>query len=123
MEKFKPYILWTTKIIISILFLLASLGKLSKNESVIDMFRNWGYFDGFYFYIGLMECILAVLLLIPRTSLYAAILLFVLMIGALFTHFIHDPYTEMVRPLVFMALISMIIYFQWDKRLFDFNHR
>ena len=121
MEKFKPYLLWIAKIIISMLFLLASIGKLSKNELVIKMFHDWGYFDGFYFMIGLLEFILAILLLIPKTSLYAAVLLFILMIGALITHLNNDPFVEIIRPIIFMSFLSLIIYLQWDKKLLYFK--
>ena len=112
MDKFKLYLLWTFKIIISILFLLASTGKLAQDEAVIDMFRNWGYFNGFYLIIGILEFSLAILLLFHKTSMYAAIALMVIMIGAMFTHFIHDPIAEVVRPLIFMGVLCAIVYLQ-----------
>ncbi len=119
MNKIKPYLLWALKIVISLLFILASTGKLTANEAVIEMFRNWGFFDGFYLIIGIIEFALAILLLIPRTSLYAALSLFVLMIGALITHLINDPISEIIRPLIFMILLATIIFFQWNKREHD----
>lgn len=121
MEKLKPYLLWFIKIVISILFLLASIGKLTSNESVIDMFREWGYFDGFHIAIGMLELILALLILIPRTSLYAAISLFIIMIGAFFTHLLNDSLIELSRPIVFMLLLSIVIKLQWNWKLFNFK--
>lgn len=107
--------LWFFKVILSILFLLASLGKLTNNEAVIEMFSNWGFFNSFYLIIGVLELSLAILLLIPKTSLYSAISLFVIMIGALITHIIHDPISQIIRPLIFMALLSIVISLQWLK--------
>ena len=115
MKKFKPYLLWIINILISLLFILASIGKLSNNEAVISMFNEWGYFDGFHLIIGFLELSLAILLLIPKTSLYSAILLFGLMIGALVTHLINDPIGEILRPLIFMTFLSIIIYLQRNK--------
>lgn len=115
MKNTKRYLLWFSKIILSILFLLASLGKLTQNESVVEMFSNWGYFDGFYLIIGALELILALLLLIPKTTLFAAISLFVIMIGALVTHIVHDPILQTIRPLIFMSFLAIIIWIQRQK--------
>ena len=115
MKSIRPYMLWISKITLSILFLLASLGKLTQNGAVIDMFTSWGYFDGFYLIIGVLELSFAILLLIPKTSMYSAIALFVIMIGALITHLIHDPIDQIFRPLIFMALLSGVILLQRRK--------
>ena len=119
MKKFKLYSLWISKVIISLLFILASIGKLAKNESVIQMFKEWGYVDGFYFIIGLLELVLAILLLIPKTALYSAILLFILMIGALFTHLTNDPFLEIIRPIIFMIFLAIIILLQREHNNFN----
>jgi len=115
MKNIRPHILWTSKIILSILFLLASLGKLTQNQAVIEMFSDWGYFDGFYLIIGVLELSFAILLLIPKTSIFATIALFVIMVGALITHLIHDPLGQIFRPLIFMALLSVVMFLQWRK--------
>ncbi len=112
MERFKQILFWASKVITSLGFLLASSGKLTQKEAVINMFREWGYFDGFYLLIGILELSLAILVLIPKTSVYAAIGLFAIMIGAMITHLIHDPLAEIIRPLVFMILLGIVIYFQ-----------
>lgn len=49
----------------------------------------------------------AVLILIPKTSFYAAIGLIVIMIGALITHLMHDPIGQIIRPSVFMLLLGI----------------
>ena len=95
--------------------MLASSGKLARNESVIQMFHDWGYFDQFYLIIGILELLAAILLLIPKTSIYAAIFLIILMSGALITHLIHDPLIEMIRPGIFMVFLGLIIYLQRDQ--------
>ena len=117
MNNFKLYSLWSCKVILSVLFLLASSSKLTNHEAVIEMFSNWGFFQGFHWIIGLLELCLAILLLVPKTSLYSAISLFVIMIGALTTHIIHDPIGQIVRPIVFMILLSIVISLQGIKGL------
>jgi len=115
MKRGKRILCWTLKAIVALGFLLASLGKVTQSEPVIEMFRAWGYFDGFYLIIGILELSLAILILIPKTSRYAAIGLFLVMIGALITHLINDPLVEIIRPIVFMMFLAPIIYFQWNK--------
>ncbi len=112
MTKRKRLILWILRILLSIGFLFASSGKLTQNEYVIIMFRDWGYSDGFYMIIGILELVLAIMILIPKSSLYAAIGLMFIMIGAMITHMIHDPLLEIIRPLVFMILLGFSIYLQ-----------
>ncbi len=112
MKRWQPYLFWLSKIVIVLGFLLASSGKLTKNAAVIQMFQDWGYPDGFYYLIGLAELGLAILLLIPKTSLYAAYGLVLIMIGALVTHTLHDPVGEALRPIIFLLFLALIIYLQ-----------
>lgn len=69
------YALWATRIVVSAGFTLASIGKLTTSDSVIQRFNDWGYFDGFYLIIGAVELSFALLLLIPRTSTLSAYVL------------------------------------------------
>ncbi len=116
MKKVKLVLFWKIKILLAAGFTMASLGKLTKNENVINMFQDWGFFDGFYFIIGILELVGAILLLIPKTSLYAAIALFIIMIGAAVTHLVHDPIMNLLRPGIFMLLLFPVIYIQWNQK-------
>lgn len=116
MEKLRSIFLWTLRGIISLGFLLASSGKLFQSEAVINMFQEWGYVNGFYLLIGICELLLAILILVPKTSLYSAIGLIILMTGALGTHLLHDPLLEIIRPLVFMVLLAAVLYLEMKKR-------
>ena len=104
--------LWFSKIIISLGFVLASLGKLTKSEAVIQMFQEWGFFGGFYLIIGVMELLLGVLILVPKATVNAASILFVIMIGAMITHLIHDPIANVLRPIIFMSFLGIVVYLQ-----------
>ena len=103
-------ILWAVRIILSALFLLASLGKVTGNPAIFDMFQDWGYSDWFCTFIGFFELIGAILLLIPKTTYYASIGLIILMIGALITHLIHDPIGQIIRPLVFLVFLGIHLF-------------
>jgi len=115
MKKLKLYANWSLRILVSVGFLFASLGKLLGKETVILMFQKWGYFDGFYFIVGISELVLAILILIPKTAFYSAIGLFIIMIGAFFTHLIHDPILQLLRPSLFMLFLLLIVYLEREK--------
>ncbi len=110
MKKMKLILSWVMRILVSMGFLLASLGKLSNNPEVILMFKNWGYPDGFHFITGVLELILAILLVIPKTLKIAIVGLGLIMIAALITHLLNDPILEIIRPLIFLAFLGGIHY-------------
>jgi len=110
MKKMKLILSWVMRILVSMGFLLASLGKLSNNPEVILMFKNWGYPDGFHFITGVLELILAILLLIPKTLKIAIVGLGLIMIAALITHLLNDQILEIIRPLIFLAFLGGIHY-------------
>ncbi|MEZ5040657.1 MAG: DoxX family protein [Saprospiraceae bacterium] len=109
-KKTRNILLWVSRIIMGVGFLLASVGKLLHAPSIIKMFNEWGFPDQFYFLIGIIEIIGAILLLIPKTSKYAALGLIGLMIGASITHMLNDPIVELIRPLIFLMFLGMIVY-------------
>ncbi len=118
MKKGQKILSWIVRILISIAFLLASTGKLTSNEAVIEMFNNWGFPNGFYMVIGVLELLLAILLLVPKTMKVALFGLAILMIGATITHLLKDSIAQMIRPLLFLALLFVVYYLNfWNKKV------
>ncbi|WP_411894252.1 DoxX family protein [Winogradskyella sp. A2] len=108
MKKRNIIISWILRGLVALGLLMASLGKLTNNPSVIEMFNNWGFPDRFYFIIGIIEITLAVLLLIPKTLKPSIIGIVVILIGASLTHIINDPLSQLIRPLIFFILVAII---------------
>ena len=67
--------------------------------------------------IGVLEAAGAVGLLIAPMAGYAAIGLFAIMIGAACTHLANHEAAQLWRPLLFMALLSVVIYIRRSWRL------
>lgn len=82
----KTYLLralgWLVLIGAALFFLAAGGRKLFNDPSMIALFRDLGYPDWFRYVVGAAEAVLAILLLVPRTSLLAAAGFIVLMTGA-----------------------------------------
>lgn len=73
---------WAVLVATSLFFVMAGTQKLLGNEQMAAVFDELGYAAWFRIAIGLAEIAIAVLLLVPRTSLLAASGLALLMIGA-----------------------------------------
>ena len=106
-KKIVTYSTWILKIILGLLFLAAGAGKFLADHIWIEKFSDWGFPDKFYIFIGLIEILAAILLFIPKLSKYAAIVLIIIMIGAVGTHIIHNQIAEIIRPVIFLILLSI----------------
>jgi len=116
MKKSKLIISWVLRVLISLGFLLASAGKLTDNPQVIEMFENWGYPNGFHFYIGVFELVFAILVLIPKTLKIAIFGIAIILVGATATHLINDPSTELLRPLIFLMVLGGIYVINYYRK-------
>ena len=97
------------------LFLAAGSGKFLAGEVWQQKFLDWGYPNNFYLVIGAVETIAAILLLIPKFTRYAVMLLVVVMLGAAMTHLFNNQAPELIRPGIFLVFLSTLIYFRKEK--------
>ena len=107
-------LLLVLRIIISLGFALAGIGKFIGSHIWANLFKKWGFFDGFYLIVGAIEVAAAIGLFIPKISRWAIYLLGVILIGASITHLIHDPLTELLRPCIYLILLMGV--FILDKK-------
>lgn len=110
-------IAWTLQIIFAVLFLLAASGKILSRPQVIEKFNGWGFPDGFYLIIGVLELLGAIGLLIPRLASYAASGLIIIMIGATLTHILNGEGIQVLRPLIFMLALGAVIFVRKSQTL------
>ena len=100
-------VLWTVNILAAAAFVAIGLAKFGSPEWAIK-FERWGYPDGFYMVIGALEIAAGVLLLVPRLSSYAAVVLGAIMIGAAATHALHNEAARVAPPLMWLAVMTLI---------------
>ena len=109
--KAKNISIWILQGILASFFLLAGSTKLSGAEQTVEAFRNWEYGDGFRLLIGALEAIGGVALLIPRASAVSALGLMVIMLGAAFTHILHEEGLRAAVPaIVLLGLLGLVAY-------------
>ena len=85
---------WVLSVLVSLFLIGASAsGKFTEWEGKSEMFAKLGWGEDVMVKIGIVEVVVAVLLLIPRTAFVGAILLAAYLGGATATHVrIGDPF-------------------------------
>lgn len=84
---------WVLSGLLTAFMLFSSVGKFSTFEGKAEMFEKLGWSEAVMFNIGIVEVIIAVMFLIPRTAFIGAILITAYLGGAIATHIrISDSY-------------------------------
>ena len=110
MRKFRTVLLWIVQILAALAFVAIGYGKFG-NPFWLRAFARWGYSGQFRILIGVLEMTGGILLAIPKTTAYAAILIDVIMIGAAGTLLAHgEPRAQMFAPIFWMAIVSSVAY-------------
>ncbi|MCI0331058.1 MAG: DoxX family protein [candidate division Zixibacteria bacterium] len=109
-EKVTTVILWTIRVLAALVFIVAGSRKLMGGAGVMEMFQHWGFPDKFYYFIGGVETLGGIGLLIPKWTAYAAILLLGNMIGAIITHLTHGEAQRLPLPAALLILLAVVAY-------------
>ena len=78
--------LWILSSLVALTFLAAGGGKLAGAAVMIEMFDKVGLGQWFRYFTGLLEVVGAIGLLMSRYAFYAAVLLAIVMVGAIIAH-------------------------------------
>jgi uncharacterized membrane protein YphA (DoxX/SURF4 family) len=109
--------LWIATGMLAILFLTAGGAKFIGLMN--DEFKAWGYTADFAVMIGILEILGAVSLMFKRVAGWAAVGLIVIMLGAVWTHAVHQEYVAMVSPIVVIAALAFVAWgrgLTWETR-------
>ncbi|MEZ4456958.1 MAG: DoxX family protein [Gemmatimonadales bacterium] len=86
------------------LLVMGIIPKLTNDPTMLANFARWGYPSGFHYVVAAGEIAGVLLLLIPSTALWGALLVDALMVGAAATHLKAGEYGFAPIPLVIGAL-------------------
>ncbi|TWU55843.1 DoxX family protein [Rubripirellula reticaptiva] len=108
---------WGLSVLLAAFLVFASAsGKFTQWEGKAEMFSHLGWDEGLMFKVGVVEVVLAVLLLIPRTGFIGAILLTAYFGGATASHVrVGDPF---FFPII-IAVVMWIALGLRDPRVFQ----
>lgn len=108
---------WVLSILVFLMLsVLSASGKFRDFPGKEEMFNKLGWDAATMFWVGVVEVSIAVLFLIPRTSLFGAILITAYLGGATAAHVrIHDNF---VFPIIF-GILTWIALGLRDHRVFS----
>jgi uncharacterized membrane protein YphA (DoxX/SURF4 family) len=113
---------WQRTALVALCWLLAvafAFGGVSKflpgesffGEPYADRFVDWGYPAWFRFVVGAGEIVGAVLLVIPRRRFLGAVVLTVILVGAVLTHLVNqDPLAESIAAPLNLVLVGAVLW-------------
>ena len=109
--------LWVVTLFLMQAFVPSGYFKLLDNSGWAEAFAGWGYSESFRRAVGVAEIIAGLVILVPRVASYGAALMFMIMVGAIGTHFrfgeYMDAYTSELPSLCFSAAL---VFARWPFR-------
>ena len=105
-------VLWTLQVLVALAFVAAGSGKLLGSSEMIALFDAVGIGQWFRYVTGSLEVLGALLLIVPGTTAFGAVLLACVMAGAVVAHLtvLHSAPTAPLALFVVTALIA------WGRR-------
>ena len=103
-------ILWLLSAFLVLVFVNAGYPKFSDSSRWTEAFAAWGYPVWFRVFVGAVEVLGAALLLVPRTAIYAAAALSVIMLGGMGTHIFHGDPAAIYHEAIPLALLATVAY-------------
>jgi uncharacterized membrane protein YphA (DoxX/SURF4 family) len=105
--------LWVATILATLAFLGSGASKLAGAASQAEHFAHWGYPGWFLYVVGASELVGALLLIVPRTAVFGALVLGSVMVGAVGTHLSAGEGPLAIPALVLLSLVSLV---GWTRR-------
>ena len=99
--------IWVLTMLLALLYVMAGVPKIGAFDFIAERFEEvWGYPEWFRMVIGALEFIGGIFLIIPQTAFWAAMLLGVIMLGAMYTHLaLGNPLFTPVPAICFLLLM------------------
>ena len=105
----RPITLWLVSGLVALTFLGAGGAKLAGAAAMVDLYNRVGLGQWFRYFTGVLEVGGGIGLLMPRYAFYAAVLLAIVMVGALTAHLTVDSDSP-VLAVVLLVLTVTIAY-------------
>jgi putative oxidoreductase len=108
---FRALGLWTLRIVLGLSFLAFALMKFSGREAMVLEFDALGLGQWFRYFTATLEMIAGIAIIIPRTSVFGALLALVVDLGA-FVAQLAILHIDWIHTVVIAALLILAVYLQ-----------
>jgi putative oxidoreductase len=109
--------------LLGLAFVMAGGFKLTGPAEMLENFARWGYPSWFLSVTGVIELVAGLLLFLPRTRAYGALLLVPTMLGAFLTHAVAGEWSQTPPALVMGALSALLLWWGRGELLRWFSSR
>jgi uncharacterized membrane protein YphA (DoxX/SURF4 family) len=109
--------LWVLQGLIAATFFVAGITKFAGGMN--EEFLAWGYSLGFAIFVGIVEVVCAIGLLFKRAAGWSALVLMVIMLGAMWTHGTYGEFRMLALPIVVFLLLGVVAWgrgLSWESR-------
>lgn len=106
-------LLWVPTVLFGALMVMQGIIKLAPGSPWVAVFERFGYPDGFYLVIGVVELLGGFLLFIPRFAGYAGLMLGIVMVGAMGTHMMMSEWANAGFTTLFAAIYFALAWARW----------
>lgn len=103
-----PWSVWLPTLFLSGLFMISGWPKLGGSAVAVNAFEGWGYGQELMLFIGGVEFLCALFLLIPELATLAALALTAVMVGSFMTHVMVGEYAMMFVPLLVIPMLLFV---------------
>ncbi|MGA7457021.1 MAG: DoxX family protein [Methyloceanibacter sp.] len=105
---------WLLKILLAALFLFTGVAKLAGLPAVVDVFERVGFGQWFRYFTALLELGGAALLLWPSTTVFGALLLTIVSVGAFLAQLLilHE---DIIHTIVMTLVLGAIVWTHRDQ--------
>lgn len=111
--KAKALLQWM--LIIPIAFQFLYLGFLKLNGDMASAFYVWGYTEPFMYLVGMTEVLSAAGLFFQKSRIASVITQFIIMFGAIYTHWAFFQYFEILINIGVIGLCTIILWLEREK--------
>jgi uncharacterized membrane protein YphA (DoxX/SURF4 family) len=114
MIRFRRLAVWTSAIVLAVVFVAAGVSKLNGASARrwAERFEGWGYPANAQYVVGLVEILGGIGLLVPWGRRAASMTLGAVMAGAVCTHAMHAEYPRIVPPVVLGSLAFLMYWLE-----------
>jgi uncharacterized membrane protein YphA (DoxX/SURF4 family) len=104
---------WLASALLALMFVRAGWMKFPETGLWARAFAGWGFPAWFRVLVGAVEVAGGLLLLVPRTAVYAALALGLIMLGGMGTHVVHGQPAHISHEVVPLAALLFVV---WLRR-------
>lgn len=110
---FRKALIWTIRVVVAVVFVLAGVPKIFGDQSWTANFQLWGYPSWFRILVGWGEVLGALALIQHKTVLYAAAGLMMVMVGATVTQVANNGITAAWLTFLLVILLATVVVERW----------